>query len=251
MYAQEQVFEVHRGIIAPKSDWFRERLPPPSTDGKPVTIFFPGEAHIIGHSLKFMYANRLDPCERKYENPRDIAHVTCCALFYVVAVDLRSKRMAAHVLGMLERATEDWKSYLDTHFPTREMSYYQGQAFTVHLRNALDTAYGHPSPDVVGPLRLALAGFLDVVLPLIVRQPTIIDLFSSTAWKCYGGAVTADLVEHRRRRASAQFVLAREEGLQALFDKLSKNGGDDAAGWSAPEAQEVSFGQDRGDRAVP
>ncbi|PNY27289.1 Uncharacterized protein TCAP_02784 [Tolypocladium capitatum] len=249
---QPPVLKVHRNILVRGSGWFRDGLPPPgrvslitsgfdslhdaSTDadqgGAPVEVLFPGEARIVSHSLKFLYTGLLrrvaypgdaglEPCEFNHEKPHDIANIACCSLFYHTAVHLRAKAIACHVLHMLECTAKKWWEFLDAHFAGWFFGRDQGAAFGVHLRNALDAAYGYPEQHVVGPLRLALAGFLDVVLPLIVRQPEVVDLLCTRTWQRYSRAITADLVEFRRRRGGAQIpngVTHDEATIEALLE---------------------------------
>lgn len=183
----------------------------------------------------------LEPCELNHERPHDITNIACCSLFYLTAVDLRAKAIASHVVHMLECAAKKWWGFLDAHFTGRYFGQEQGAAFGFHLRNALDAAYGYPEQHAVSPLRLALAGFLDVVLPLIIRQPTVVDLLCTRTWQRFSGAITADLVEFRRRRGGAQIprgVMYDEATIEALLESTAMARGGAAASGSGGRAKE-------------
>ncbi|PHH89835.1 hypothetical protein CDD83_5131 [Cordyceps sp. RAO-2017] len=228
LYAEDTVFQLHRSVVAPKLGWLRDKLLPPNSNGAPVGVFFPGPLKIIGHSLKFMYTGRLEPCEPNQKHPRDVAHVICCVLFYLAAADLRAHTIASHVLDTLARTSDDWRGYVDDHFSKHAIDRQEGMAFTLYLKDALEAAYAYPHHDVVHPLRLALVGFLDSALPLIVQHGTVIPLLSTSAWRRHSSAIAADLAEHRRNMSSAQGsqggVSCDEEALEALFDSMSTKG---------------------------
>lgn len=171
----------------------------------------------------------LEPCEPSPESPSDITHVACCSLFYLVAVDLRIPTMASHILNTLVAAMDRWRTLLDTHFARQPMSRQEGMEIRFYLQDALDAAYAYPYPDLVAPLRLALAGFLDTMLPLIVRCPMVINLLSSVVWQHYSRLITADMMEHRRRVRCGQvptWSLPGGQTLEALFNKAPKRGYD-------------------------
>ncbi|KAM4059651.1 hypothetical protein HRG_002721 [Hirsutella rhossiliensis] len=222
LYAEDKVLQVHRSVVAPKSGWIRDKLLPPHSNGAPVGVYFPGAAKIIGHSLKFMYTDRIEPCEPMRESPHDITHVACCSLFYLVAVDLRAHTMAVHILDTLALTSEKWKTLFVAHFSRQPMSRQEGMEFTLYLKDALEAAYAYPSADIVAPLKLALAGFLDIVLPLIIQYPTVINLLSTAVWQRYSSLITADMIEHRHRERSGQvpcWSLPHGQTLQALLEQ--------------------------------
>ncbi|RDA89977.1 hypothetical protein CP533_0853 [Ophiocordyceps camponoti-saundersi (nom. inval.)] len=239
LYAEDKVLHLHRSVVAPKSGWLRGKLLPPHSNGAPVGVFFPGPAKIIGHSLKFMYTNRLEPCEPKPDSPRDISFIVCCSLFYLAAADLQAPCIASHILAILLRASDDWQGRLEEKIGGLAMSRQDGMAFTSHLQDALEAAYAYPQPEIVKPLRLALMGFLEVVLPLIFKNPTVITLLSTPVWRDHSSAMAVDLVEYRRRKKN-QEVMATGQNLEALFEKLS-TGGYSSATWSSRrKAEEAS-----------
>lgn len=272
LYAEDKVLQVHRSVVAPKSGWIRDKLLPPHSvskargrdgarraslsdvnqNGAPVGVYFSGAAKIIGHSLKFMYTDSecstldvrvrrltvgdpgLEPCEPSRESPRDITHVACCSLFYLVAVDLRAHTMAAHILETLQLTSGKWKALLATHFSTQSMSRQEGMDFTLYFKDALEAAYAYPSPDVVAPLKLALVGFLDTVLPLIIQCPTVVTLLSTAVWQRYSALITADMIEHRRREKPGQVPggsLPSGQTLRALFEQAPSRNCDSVT-WS-------------------
>ncbi|RDA83773.1 hypothetical protein CP532_5184 [Ophiocordyceps camponoti-leonardi (nom. inval.)] len=187
LYAEDKVLHLHRSVVAPKSGWLRDKLLPPHSNGAPVGVFFPGPAKIIGHSLKFMYTD------------------------------------TSHILAILLRASDDWQDRLKDGICGLAMSRQDGMAFTSYLQDALEAAYAHPRPEIVKPLRLALVGFLDVVLPLIFKNPNVVTLLSTPVWSDHSSTIAVDLVEHRRRRQT-QGVMATSQELEALFETLSKGG---------------------------
>ncbi|RCI15543.1 hypothetical protein L249_3396 [Ophiocordyceps polyrhachis-furcata BCC 54312] len=231
LYAEDKVLHLHRSVVAPKSGWLRDKLLPPHSNGAPVGVFFPGPAKIIGHSLKFMYTDRLEPCEPKPDSPHDISYVVCCSLFYLAAADLQAPCIASHILAILLRASDDWQGRLEEGICGLVMSRQDGMAFTIHLQDALEAAYAYPQPEIVKPLRLALVGFLDVVLPFIFKNPNVVTLLSTPVWCDHSSAMAVDLVEHRRRRKTMG-AMATSQELEALFETLSK-GGYSSATWSS------------------
>ncbi|PFH60486.1 hypothetical protein XA68_10876 [Ophiocordyceps unilateralis] len=242
LYAEDKVLHLHRSVVAPKSGWLRDKLLPPHSNGSPVGVFFPGPAKIIGHSLKFMYTGRLEPCEPKAEKPCDMSYIVCCALFYLAAADLQAQCIASHILGILVRASDDWKGRLEEEICGHAMSRQDGMAFTLHLRDAIEAAYAYPQPKIVKPLRLALVGFVDVVLPLIFKNSTVITLLSTPVWRDHSSAMAVDLVEHRRRQKTHE-VMATGQELQALFESLSTEGYGSATWSSRKQAQGGSTSQ--------
>lgn len=163
------------------------------------------------------------------DNPRDITHVACCSLFYLVAVELRAHTMAIRILDTLALTSEKWKALLVQHFSGRAMSRQEGVEFTLYLKDALEAAYAYPCPDVVAPLKLALAAFLDAVLPLIIQSPAVINLLSTTVWQRHSSLITTDLIEHRRRERSGKvpsWSLPSGQTLEALFEQAPTPGFD-------------------------
>ncbi|PHH79573.1 hypothetical protein CDD80_4453 [Ophiocordyceps camponoti-rufipedis] len=222
LYAEDKVLHLHRSVVAPKSGWLRDKLLPPHATGAPVGVFFSGPAKVVGHSLKFMYTGRLEPCEPKPETAGDISYIVCCALFYLAAVDLQAPCIASHILGILACAADKWKGRVGEEMRDA-MSGQDGLTFTLHLQDAIDAAYAYPRPEFVRPLRLALAGFVDAVLPLIFKNAGVIGLLSTPIWRKHSSAVAVDLVEHRRRQVADE-AMATDQELQTLFEALSTVG---------------------------
>ncbi|KAF5022744.1 hypothetical protein F66182_5207 [Fusarium sp. NRRL 66182] len=53
-------FRVHRNIVVPESDWFRDNLPPPNLDGTPVVVYMSFAPEAVAHCLRFIYTgNRI------------------------------------------------------------------------------------------------------------------------------------------------------------------------------------------------
>ncbi|PHH82010.1 hypothetical protein CDD82_7327 [Ophiocordyceps australis] len=220
-----KALRVHRSIVAPQVGWLRDNLPPPNKDGTAVDAVFPGSDMMFSHSLRFMYTNSIDICEPDDTRPHDICYVARSALFYAFAVDIRSHTIAAYLLATLDSCSERWKGYVDEYFHNGGLSSGDCCMFAFHMANAFSVAYGHPRSDLIAPLRLALAGLLDVVLPLMVQQPPVIDLLSSSTWRRYSTAVTRDLDCHRRRRSelcslqSQNKTMPRHETMRLVFEK--------------------------------
>ncbi|PHH64161.1 hypothetical protein CDD81_4908 [Ophiocordyceps australis] len=218
-----KALRVHRSIIAPQAGWLRDNLPPPNKDGTAVDAVFPGSDMMFSHSLRFMYTSTIEICEPDETRLHDICYVARSALFYVFAVDIRAHTIAAYLLDTLDACSERWKGYVDAHFHDGGLSTGDCCMFAFHMANALSVAYGYLRSDLIAPLRLALAGLLNVVLPLMVQQPPVIDLLSSSTWRRYSTAVTRDLNRHRRSEPctlqSQIKDVPRDESMRLLFEK--------------------------------
>ncbi|EQL04251.1 hypothetical protein OCS_00001 [Ophiocordyceps sinensis CO18] len=242
LYAEDKVLQVHRSVVAPKSGWIRDKLLPPhpvsmargrdgprrasqsdlTQNGAPVGVYFAGAAKIIGHSLKFMYT---DPHARQ-----PTRHHPCCVLFALLSRGRRAARAyhgdsyprypGAHV-GKVEGLARP-TLFRTGHEPPGGRGIHplpQGRA----------PPYASPCPDVVAPLKLALAAFLDAVLPLIIQSPAVINLLSTTVWQRHSSLITTDLIEHRRRERSGKvpsWSLPSGQTLEALFEQAPTPGFD-------------------------
>ncbi|KJZ77847.1 hypothetical protein HIM_02484 [Hirsutella minnesotensis 3608] len=219
VFTESMVIQVHRNMVAAKSGWIREKLLPASSSGAPVGVYFPGAAKIIGHSLKFIYTDRVDPCEATYYKPRELTSVVCCSLFYVAAIDLQIPTMALYVLKTLGLTAQHWKTLIATRFRSEPLSHQEGTSFMLCLKNAFEAAYGHPYQDALKPFRLALVGFFDAVVPLIIEYPTTSTLFNTNVWQRHASLISADLVEGRQQNESTPSAAT----LQALFEKVPRD----------------------------
>ncbi|KYK55550.1 hypothetical protein DCS_07513 [Drechmeria coniospora] len=249
VHTNHGTYFLHRSILASNSAWFRERLPAPSSvrptrgpmeqfarladaslkqDGAPVEVSIQDDGPLTSHCLKFFYTGKMDACEPATDRPQDITYVPLCALHYIHAVGLQATSIAAHVTRILNRSSKSWGQHLEVFCKRHLLGPEQGWQFAFHLGNALDAAFGHPDRDALGPLRLALAGFLDAVMPLIARQPNVINLLSTPTWKRFSPEITDEIAEFRRRRGYYRWsdgVLPDEEAIGAIWRRCEDAGG--------------------------
>ncbi|KAH6608776.1 hypothetical protein Trco_002122 [Trichoderma cornu-damae] len=224
LYVETSVFQLHRDILTRRSGWFRDKLPPPNKDGSPVEMHLPHAIGAIQPCLFFMYTKNLDICERDLQRPLDFIHVPRCVLAYCAAVNFRIPAMASRILAIMEETARHLATYLSVHYIYREMEAKTIRSMATYFVNAADILYSEPLFELMKPMRHALAGILDALLPSLLRQPYFPEVLNMPPWKRWSAAIAADQVEYRMAlghfRSSAESALPSELELEALFDRV-------------------------------
>jgi len=155
----------------------------------------------------------------------DIALVPMCALFFIQAQGLRSPSMAGHVIRVLEEMATQWGDIFESTLNYCLWTDHQANTFGIHLQNTLYTTYNYADSAALAPLRIAVAGFLDAVFPVVARQDSAIGLFSSREWNLYAGRITTDMYRSRQQRESVDGQRSAQDKIKALWEQCEKQGG--------------------------
>ncbi|KAH0491431.1 hypothetical protein TgHK011_002864 [Trichoderma gracile] len=224
LYVESSVFQLHRDILMRHSGWFRDKLPPPNQDGSPVEIHLPHAVGAVQPCLFFMYTKNLDICERSICQPLNFIHIPRCVLAYCAAVNFQIPTMASRILGILEETAKDLAAYLNSYFIYREMDFKTSKSMATYFVASLDILYSEPLFELMKPIRQALAGILDALLPSLLRQPYFPEMLCMPGWKRWSAAIAADQVEYRAALghgpSATESVLPTEAELKALFDRV-------------------------------
>ncbi|PTB71184.1 hypothetical protein M440DRAFT_1406722 [Trichoderma longibrachiatum ATCC 18648] len=224
LYVESSVFQLHRDILMRHSGWFRDKLPPPNQDGSPIEIHLPHAVGAVQPCLFFMYTKNLDICERSICQPLNFIHIPRCVLAYCAAVNFQIPTMASRILGILEETARDLAGYLNSYFIYREMDFKTSKSMAFYFVSSLDILYSEPLFELMKPIRQALAGILDALLPSLLRQPYFPEMLCMPGWKRWSAAIAADQVEYRaalgRGPSATESVLPTEAELKALFDRV-------------------------------
>ncbi|KAL6690181.1 hypothetical protein J3F84DRAFT_389943 [Trichoderma pleuroticola] len=224
LYVEKSVFQLHRDILTRRSGWFRDRLPPPNQDGSPIEIHLPHAIGAVQPCLFFMYTKNLDICERDLSQPLNFIHIPRCVLAYCAAVNFQIPAMASRILSILQDTTKDVSKYLNAYYIYKEMDYKTSRSIATCFINSIDILYSEPLFELMKPMRHALAGLLDALLPSLLRQPYFPEILCMPSWKRWSAAIAADQVEYRTAlghyRPSTESILPSELELGALFDRV-------------------------------
>ncbi|PNP48189.1 hypothetical protein THARTR1_10330 [Trichoderma harzianum] len=224
LYVEKSVFQLHRDILTRRSGWFRDRLPPPNQDGSPIEIHLPHAIGAVQPCLFFMYTKNLDICERDLSQPLNFIHIPRCVLAYCAAVNFQIPAMASRILSILQDTTKDVSKYLNAYYIYKEMDYKTSRSIATCFINSIDILYSEPLFELMKPMRHALAGLLDALLPSLLRQPYFPEILCMPSWKRWSAAIAADQVEYRTAlghyRLSTESILPSELELGALFDRV-------------------------------
>ncbi|KAL6791250.1 hypothetical protein GGI42DRAFT_336461 [Trichoderma sp. SZMC 28013] len=224
LYVEKSVFQLHRDILTRRSGWFRDKLPPPNQDGSPIEIHLPHAIGAVQPCLFFMYTKNLEICERDLSQPLNFIHIPRCVLAYCAAVNFQIPAMASRILSILEDTSKDLSTYLNTYYIYKEMDYKTSRSIATYFINSIDILYSEPLFELMKPMRHALAGLLDALLPSLLRQPYFPEILCMPSWKRWSAAIAADQVEYRTAlghyRSSTESILPSELELQALFDRV-------------------------------
>ncbi|KAL6854595.1 hypothetical protein J3F83DRAFT_754149 [Trichoderma novae-zelandiae] len=237
LYVESSVFQLHRDILMRHSGWFRDKLPPPNQDGSPVEIHLPHAIGAVQPCLFFMYTKNLDICERSICQPLNFIHIPRCVLAYCAAVNFQIPTMASRILAILEETAKDLATYLNSYFIYREMDFKTSKSMATYFVSSLDILYSEPLFELTKPIRQALAGILDALLPSLLRQPYFPEMLCMPVWKRWSAAIAADQVEYRAALghgpSATESILPTETELEALFDRVlgkSEDGKDNKKG---------------------
>ncbi|KAL7780798.1 hypothetical protein V8C43DRAFT_320363 [Trichoderma afarasin] len=224
LYVEKSVFQLHRDILTRRSGWFRDKLPPPNQDGSPIEIHLPHAIGAVQPCLFFMYTKNLDICERDTNQPLNFIHIPRCVLAYCAAVNFQIPAMASRILSILEDTSKDLSTYLNAYYIYKEMDYKTSRSIATYFINSIDILYSEPLFELMKPMRHALAGLLDALLPSLLRQPYFPEILCMPSWKRWSAAIAADQVEYRTAlghyRSSTESILPSELELGALFDRV-------------------------------
>ncbi|KAL7904352.1 hypothetical protein GGI35DRAFT_463330 [Trichoderma velutinum] len=224
LYVEKSVFQLHRDILTRRSGWFRNKLPPPNQDGSPIEIHLPHAIGAVQPCLYFMYTKNLDICERDLKQPLNFIHIPRCVLAYCAAVNFQIPAMASRILSILEDTSKDLATYLNTYYIYKEMDYKTSRSIANYFINSIDILYSEPLFELMKPMRHALAGLLDALLPSLLRQPYFPEMLCMPSWKRWSAAIAADQVEYRTAlchyRSSTESMLPSELELESLFDRV-------------------------------
>ncbi|KAL7895799.1 hypothetical protein HDV64DRAFT_270903 [Trichoderma sp. TUCIM 5745] len=224
VYAERSIFQLHRDILTRHSGWFREKLPPPNEDGSPVEMHLPHAVGAVQPCLYFIYTKNIDICERDPVQPLNFLHVPRCVLAYCAAVNFQIPSMAVRILAILEETARHLTSYLSVHYIYNDMDFKTSKSVMVYFVNSIDILYSEPLFELMKPIRHALAGILDALLPYMLRQPSFPEIMNLPSWKRWSAAIAADQIEYRtalgRFRSPEESILPSETELEALFDRV-------------------------------
>ncbi|KAL6911113.1 hypothetical protein GGI43DRAFT_37662 [Trichoderma evansii] len=224
LYAERSMFQLHRDILTRHSGWFREKLPPPNEDGSPVEMYLPHAVGAVQPCLYFMYTKNIDICERDPIQPLNFLHVPRCVLAYCAAVNFQIPSMAVRILAILEETARHLTSYLSVHYIYKDMDFKTSKSILIYFVNSVDILYSEPLFELMKPIRHALAGILDAILPYMLRQQSFPEIMSLPSWKRWSAAIAADQVEYRTAlgcfRSPEESILPSETELEALFERV-------------------------------
>lgn len=166
----------------------------------------------------------LDICERDTNQPLNFIHIPRCVLAYCAAVNFQIPAMASRILSILEDTSKDLSTYLNAYYIYKEMDYKTSRSIATYFINSIDILYSEPLFELMKPMRHALAGLLDALLPSLLRQPYFPEILCMPSWKRWSAAIAADQVEYRtalgQYRSSTESILPSELELGALFDRV-------------------------------
>ncbi|KAL7926665.1 hypothetical protein ACQKWADRAFT_281029 [Trichoderma austrokoningii] len=224
VFAERSVFQLHRDILTRHSGWFREKLPPPNEDGSPVEMRLPHALGAIQPCLYFIYTKNIDICERDPVQPLNFLHVPRCVLAYCAAVNFQIPSMAVRILAILEDTARHLTSHLSVHYIYKDIDFRTSKSVLIYFINSVDILYSEPLFELMKPIRHALAGILDAILPYMLRTPSFPEVMSLPSWKRWSSAIAADQVEYRTAlgcfRSPVESALPSEAELGALFDRV-------------------------------
>lgn len=132
--------------------------------------------------------------------------------------------MAVRILAILEETARHLTSYLSVHYIYKDMDFKTSKSVLIYFVNSVDILYSEPLFELMKPIRHALAGILDALLPYMLRQPSFPEMMSLPSWKRWSAAIAADQVEYRtalgRFRSPEESIIPSETELEALFDRV-------------------------------
>ncbi|GJN73156.1 hypothetical protein PLICBS_007232 [Purpureocillium lilacinum] len=225
LHLDDKTYFCHREILTAESGYFRDNLPPPTSSGVPVEVALVTHGSLNSHCLRFLYTGQLEVAKPRRNQYHDIALVPMCALFFIQAVGLRSPSMAGHVIRVLEEMAKQWGDIFESTLNYCLWTDHQANTFGIHLQNTLYTTYNYADSAALAPLRIAVAGFLDAVFPVVARQDRAIGLFSSREWHLYAGRITTDMYRSRQQRESVDGHRSAQDKIKALWEQCEKQGG--------------------------
>ncbi|KAM0262338.1 hypothetical protein ACHAQJ_001807 [Trichoderma viride] len=174
--------------------------------------------------LYFMYTKNIDICERDSVQPLNFLHIPRCVLAYCAAVNFQMPSMAVRILAILEETARHLTTYLSVQYIYKEMDFKTSKSVVIYFVNSIDILYSEPLFELMKPIRHALAGILDALLPYLLRQPSFPEMLSLPSWKRWSAAIAADQVEYRmalgRFRSPSESIIPNEIELEALFDRV-------------------------------
>lgn len=132
--------------------------------------------------------------------------------------------MAVHILAILEETARHLTSYLSVHYIYSDMDFKTSKSVMVYFVNSVDILYSEPLFELMKPIRHALAGILDALLPYMLRQPSFPEIMNLPLWKRWSAAIAADQIEYRTAlgcfRSPEESILPSEAELEALFGRI-------------------------------
>lgn len=132
--------------------------------------------------------------------------------------------MASRILAILEETARDLATHLNAYYIYKEMDFKTSRSIANYFVNSLDILYSEPLFELMKPIRQALAGILDALLPSLLRQPYFPEMLSLPSWKRWSAAIAADQVEYRTAlghyRSPTESILPSESELEALFNRV-------------------------------
>jgi hypothetical protein len=132
--------------------------------------------------------------------------------------------MAMRILTILEETAKHLTDYLSVHYIYKDMECKTSKSVLFYFVSSVDILYSEPLFELMKPIRHALAGILDALLPYMLRQPSFPEMMSLPSWKRWSAAIAADQVEYRTAlgqfRSPEESILPSETELEALFDRV-------------------------------
>lgn len=164
-------------------------------------------------------------------------------LAYCAAVNFQIPSMASRILTILEETARNLTTYLNVNYIYNQMDMKTSSSIGMFFLNAVDILYSEQLFELMMPMRHALAGILDALLPSLLRQPYFPEMLNMPSWKRWSAAIAKDQVEYRMaHRSPAESIVPSESELEALFDRvLGQFDRDQAKKWA--EEQDASQGR--------
>jgi hypothetical protein len=106
--------------------------------------------------------------------------------------------MAWQLVKIIEHTAIELGDYLKTKPSDFRLNTREFVAFALHLQNTLEIAYGAPDQNLMRPIRMALASFLDASIMFVLQHSQSAQLTSSEPWTRYASLIWADQIEYRR-----------------------------------------------------
>ncbi|KAJ6445830.1 ATP synthase alpha chain precursor [Purpureocillium lavendulum] len=225
LHLDDKTYYCHREILTAGSGYFRDSLPEPTSVLRWKSPWWIMEDSTLTASNFSILAVELEVAQFKYDKAHDIAHVPMCVLLYLQAMGLRSPSMASHIIRLLEETAKQWGDIFESRLEYCLMTDNQANTFGTHLVNALDTTYSLADSAALMPLRLAMAGFLDAVFPVVARQHQEVGLFSAREWQLHAARITTDMYRSRQQRLSSDHMYNNQESMTALWEQCGQQGG--------------------------